>query len=114
MRPIDFSSKILFREWKLGEEEEEFTIMRVIVEGMKGGKLERVEYNMLHRYDAATKTSSMSRTTGYTCTAAVELVAGGLFVEKGVFPPELVGKQEACFDFVLNYLKQRGVMWTKS
>ncbi|KIC90995.1 saccharopine dehydrogenase family protein [Flavihumibacter sp. ZG627] len=113
MRPIDFSSKILFREWKLGEEEEEFTIMRVIVEGMKGGKPERVEYNMLDRYDAATKTSSMSRTTGYTCTAAAELVAGGLFVEKGVFPPELVGKQEACFDFVLNYLKQRGVMWTK-
>ncbi|WP_332734289.1 saccharopine dehydrogenase family protein [Flavihumibacter sp.] len=114
LRPIDFSSKILFREWKLGEEEEEFTIMRVIVEGMKGGKLERVEYNMLDRYDAATKTSSMSRTTGYTCTAAVELVAGGLFVEKGVFPPELVGKQETCFDFVLDYLKQRGVMWTKS
>ncbi|MBZ5859039.1 saccharopine dehydrogenase family protein [Flavihumibacter profundi] len=114
IRPIDFSSSILFKEWKLGPEEEEFTIMRVIVEGEHNGKSERIEYNMLDRYDPVSKISSMSRTTGYTCTAAVELVAGNLFREKGVFPPELVGKNARCFDFVVNYLKDRGVHWIKS
>ena len=72
-----------------------------------------VEYELLDRYDAATKTSSMSRTTGYTCTASANLIAKKLFTEKGVFPPELVGKDKSCFDFVMNYLKERNVTWRK-
>ncbi len=109
--PIDFSSRILFNEWKLGEEEEELTIMRVILNGKKEGEAETVVYNMLDRYDPVTKISSMSRTTGYTATATVNMMAAGLFHEKGVFPPELVGKHKACFDYVLAYLESRGVMW---
>lgn len=111
IRPLDFSSKLLFREWKLGPEEEEFTVMRVMVEGERDGRQVRVAYNMLDRYDPETKTSSMSRTTGYTCTAAVELIAQGRFSEKGVYPPELVGKDAGCFEFVLQYLRDRGVIW---
>ena len=38
----------------------------------------------------------MARTTGYTATAAANLFLEGLFHEKGVFPPELVGKHKAC------------------
>jgi len=109
--PLKFSSKILFKDWKLGMEEEELTVMKVIMEGQKNGSPKRVEYDLLDHYDNKTKTSSMSRTTGYTCTAAVHLIAKKLFTEKGVFPPELVGKNENCFDFVIHYLKQRGVNW---
>lgn len=111
--PLKFSSKILFNDWKLGEEEEELTVMKVIIEGKKGGSIQRVEYNLLDRYDTKTKTSSMSRTTGYTCTAAVHLIAKGLFTEKGVFPPELVGKDRNCFDFVLKYLQDRNISLKK-
>lgn len=107
---LDFTSKLLVNEWKLGPEEEEFTVMKVIVKGE--GKT--IEYNLLDRYDKETKTSSMARTTGYTCTAAVNLIAKGLFTEKGVFPPELVGKDKQCFDFVMDYLSQRNVNWKKS
>jgi lysine 6-dehydrogenase len=109
--PLRFSSKILFKDWKLGNEEEELTVMRVIVEGEKNGSLRHIEYNLLDHYDSKTKTSSMGRTTGYTCTAAVHLIANKLFIEKGVFPPELVGKNQTCFDFVMAYLKTRGVNW---
>ena len=109
--PLEFTSKLLINEWKLGSEEEEFTIMKVIVKGEKDGKKKTIEYNLLDRYDKSTKISSMSRTTGYTCTAAVNLIAKNLFTEKGVFPPELVGKHKNCFDFVLNYLKERNVNW---
>jgi saccharopine dehydrogenase-like NADP-dependent oxidoreductase len=107
--PLDFTSKLLVNEWKLGVEEEEFTVMKVIVKGE--GKT--VEYNLLDRYDAATKTSSMARTTGYTCTAAVNLIARGMFTEKGVYPPELIGNRKECFEFVVNYLAERKVIWKK-
>lgn len=109
--PLKFSSQILFNEWKLGAEEEELTVMKVVLEGIQDGKKKRVEYNLLDRYDAETKTSSMARTTGYTCTAAVNLLAKKLFTEKGVFPPELVGSRPECFEFVRRYLEERGVHW---
>lgn len=108
--PLRITSKILFNEWKLGAEEEELTVMKVILHGEKNGKKKTVEYNLLDHYDPETKNSSMARTTGYTCTAAVNLLAQNLFNEKGVFPPELVGKHKACFDFVLNYLAERKVL----
>lgn len=110
--PLKFSSKILFTDWKLGNEEEELTVMKVIIDGEKNGAPKHVEYNMLDHYDNKTKTTSMSRTTGYTCTAAVHLIAKQLFAEKGVFPPELIGQDKKCFDFVISYLRERGVNWT--
>jgi saccharopine dehydrogenase-like NADP-dependent oxidoreductase len=111
--PLQFSSKILFNEWKLGDTEEELTVMQVLIEGTADGLPQRIQYDMLDRYDPATQLSSMSRTTGYTCTAAVNLIAKNLFREKGVFPPELVGKHKACFDFVMGYLAERGVKWRR-
>jgi lysine 6-dehydrogenase len=108
--PLEFTSAILVSEWKLGEEEEEFTVMKVVV----SGEGQKIEYNLFDRYDPVTKTSSMARTTGYTCTAAVNLVIKGLFTDKGVFPPELIGHRENCFDFVLGYLAQRNVKWKKA
>jgi len=56
----------------------------------------------------------MSRTTGYTATAAANLFLEGLFTEKGVFPPELLGKHKTCFDYILNYLEQRNVIYKKT
>lgn len=107
--PLQYSSKLLFNEWKLGEEEEELTVMKVIVKG----KDKTITYDLLDRYDPVTKVSSMSRSTGYVATGTVNMLAAGLFTEKGVFPPELVGKHKACFDFVLQYLKERGVIWRR-
>ena len=108
--PLEFTSKVLVEQWKLDPDEEEFTVMKVIVKGEN----KTIEYNLLDRYNNKTKTSSMARTTGYTCTAAVNLITKQLFTEKGVFPPELVGKDKKCFDFVMNYLQEREVNWKKS
>jgi len=113
--PIDFTSKILFNEWKLGETEEEITVMRVTLKGENvNGQIEEVVYNLHDEYSAETKTSSMARTTGYTATAAANLFLDGLFNEKGVFPPELVGKHEACFNYFLAYLEERNIHYHKS
>ncbi|MEZ4797026.1 MAG: saccharopine dehydrogenase C-terminal domain-containing protein [Flavobacteriaceae bacterium] len=113
--PLQFTSKILFDEWKLGETEEELTVMRVTVRGKnKKGQIEEVVYNLHDEYCAETNTASMSRTTGYTATAAANLFLEELFAEKGVFPPELVGKHEVCFNYIIKYLEERNVYYKKS
>ena len=108
--PLQFTSKILTDEWKLETGEEEFTVMKVILRGED----KTVTYALYDEYNKAARVSSMARTTGYTCNAAVNLILKKKFNEKGVFPPELVGKNKNCFDFVLSYLNDRGVKWIRT
>ena len=113
--PLEVTSRILFNEWKLGETEEELTVMRVTLRGLDAdGNKVTVEYNLYDEYNPISQTSSMARTTGYTATAAANMFLDGLFTEKGVFPPELIGKHESCFDYILQYLKERDVHYVKS
>jgi len=113
--PLEFTCKILFNEWKLGETEEELTVMKVTFKGEnEQGQTEEVVYNLHDEYCKDTNTSSMARTTGYTATAAANMFLDGLFSEKGVFPPELVGKHEACFNYFLKYLEERNIRYIKS
>src|SRR5437868_2295610 len=108
--PREFSSSILFDKWKLGTTEPEFTVMKITITGEN----EKIIYDLYDEYDAVTETSSMSRTTGYTATAALNLLAEKRFTQHGVFPPELVGKDEDCFNFIIKYLKERSVIYKKA
>jgi lysine 6-dehydrogenase len=108
--PMEFTSTLLFDQWKLGETEEEFTLMQIKMSDAE----KTICYDLYDEYDVATQTSSMSRTTGYTCTAALNMLIEKLFTEKGVFPPELVGKDEPCFNFILNYLSDRNIHYRKT
>ena len=88
--------------------------MRISLTGTdKDGKETKIVYNLNDSYCSETQTSSMARTTGYTATAAANMFLEGLFSEKGVFPPELVGKHEACYNYVMNYLEERNVHYSK-
>lgn len=113
VRPIDLTTAILFNQWKLLPEESEFTVMKIIMKGKMNNIPTTIEYNLYDEFDKATKTASMSRTTGYTCTAAVNVLLEGLFTETGVFPPELMAKKEGCFDFIMQYLADRKVNYDK-
>lgn len=113
IKPIDFTSKLLFPMWELKEGDEEFTVMKIIVEGVKDKKKIRYTYNLLDRHDKKTNIHSMARTTGYTATTVVRLLAKGMFDQKGVCPPEYIGQKPECVDFVLNELKERGVIYNK-
>ncbi len=77
-------------------------------------KQEEVVYNLHDEYCSETRTSSIARTTGYTATAAANLFLYGLFNEKGVFPPELLGKHKACFNYFFKYLEERNIHYVKS
>ena len=112
--PLDVTSKVLFNEWKLGDTEEEITVMRITLKGENlAGKTEEVVYTLYDQYCNETNTSSMARTTGYTAAAAANIILDDKFSEKGVFPPELVGKHEACFYYFLSYLEQRNIVYQK-
>lgn len=114
IRPIDVTAKLLFPQWKLKPGEEDFTVMRIIIEGEESGKAVSYTYMLTDRFDRATNTISMARTTGYTCTAVAHLVLNGSFAKHGINPPEYVGQQPGCFEFVKNYLEERGVVYSIS
>ena len=113
IKPIDFTSKLLFPMWELKEGDEEFTVMKIIVEGEKDKKKIRYTYNLLDRHDKKTNIHSMARTTGYTATTVVRLLAKGMFDKKGICPPEYIGQKSECVDFVLNELKEKGVIYNQ-
>jgi len=112
--PLDFTSRILFKAWKLADEEPEFTVMRVILRGEEQGTRREIMYDLFDEYDPVEKISSMARTTGFTATGTAEMILSGLFRGKGVFPPELVGRHEECFNFIIRYLKERNVNYRVS
>ncbi len=112
IRPIDLTAALLFRQWQLKPGEEEFTVMRIVIEGEKNGARKKIQYDLLDRTDRQTGTLSMARSTGYTCTAVARLVASGQFSRTGICPPEYLGEDEANLAFVLNYLKARNVHYT--
>lgn len=107
--PMAVTARLLERAWTFKKGEEDLTVMRIRIEGRREGHGERHTYDLLDRYDVANGISSMARTTGYTCTAMVRLLARNLYREPGITPPEVVGRDPACFDFVMKELDARGI-----
>lgn len=111
--PLELTTKLLFPMWQMEEGDEDFTIMRVIVEGVKDGQSRSFTYDLLDRYDRVTQTTSMARTTGYTCAAAVRMLAAGRYTRKGISPPEFVGREAGCWEFIRKDLEEHGVVFVE-
>ena len=109
IRPVDLTSKLLFPKWKLKPGEKEFTVMRIIISGIENGDRVKYTYSLYDEYDPEAKQTSMARTTGFTCNAAVNLLARKKFDQKGLILPEYLGTDRDNFEFILNYLKERNV-----
>lgn len=111
VKPIDITSKLLFPKWKLNDGEVDITVMRVVVEGKKDGKNLRYTWDLFDKYDPKTRIHSMARTTGYTATVALRMIADGVYTQKGITVPEYLGKYKECVDYLLQGLKERGVIY---
>jgi saccharopine dehydrogenase-like NADP-dependent oxidoreductase len=109
-RPIDLTAAVLFPKWKMDQGDVDITALRVEVEGRQGDRKVRHVFRMLDRYDPVTGTHSMARTTGYTATAAVRMLAEGWYNEPGITPPELIGRYKEPCDFMIDCLRQRHVV----
>lgn len=108
--PMAVTSQLLFKQWALGPDELEFTVLRVEVEGTTGDKRERHTYELYDEYDVPTKTSSMARTTGFPCSIVTKLLVSGEVSQPGVLPPELLACPEGkVFDHMREELARRGI-----
>lgn len=114
VRPIDLTTRLLFPKWHLEEGEEEFTIMRIEITGVEKRKKRRYRYDLYDRFDPETGFSSMARTTGFACTAAVHMLAEGHFDRKGVYPPERVGAEVACFEYIMEYQELKHIHYRRT
>ena len=111
--PLEMTTRLLFPIWKLGDEEEEFTVLKIKISGTEGKKKICYEYSLYDKFDRKTKVSSMARTTGYTCTAVARLVLESKFLQKGICPPEFIGARQANFESVIGDLEKRRIHITK-
>ena len=94
----------LFDEWKLSENEDEFTFM-IITAIKKDGS--EINYTV---YDEKTEGwSSMARTTGLTACAFAKLLIERKITETGILCPETLGQDRHNYDFVLDFLKERNI-----
>lgn len=109
IRPVDVTSKLLFKHWKPQKDEDEFTIMKLVVKGKEAGKAIEYVYELFDRFDRESGISSMARITGYTCTAVARLLLGGNLENRGISPPEYIGAIPGYCDRILNMLWQKNI-----
>lgn len=109
IKPLDLTTQLLLPEWKMGPEDRDLTVMRIIIEGEKEGKISRKIYDLIDYYDVNHHITSMARTTGYTCAAVSDAILSGLEVPKGICPPEYLGSNPALYQHILNYLSDNHI-----
>jgi len=109
IKPVSVTSKLLFDQWRLKEDEADFTVMQIVVEGQREGKRLCYTYYLLDRYDEETRTTSMARTTGYTCSIVARQIMSGHFKQKGICPPEFIGRAEGCYENLLDEYRKRNI-----
>jgi lysine 6-dehydrogenase len=109
VRPIDVTSRLLFAEWKMGPDDRDLTVMRVVLEGEQDGTRKRFTFDLLDHFDEVGGVHSMARTTGYTCTVVAGMVLDGTYAREGISPPEYVGAQDGCYERLLKGYAQRNI-----
>jgi saccharopine dehydrogenase-like NADP-dependent oxidoreductase len=100
--------------WKPGDDEDEFTIMRIAFHGLESGMEKRFSYTLFATYDKTTRMSSMSRTTGYTCTGVARCVLDGSYQRKGISPPSYIGAAPGCASRISAHLRDRGILFARN
>jgi len=95
--------------WTPAEDEDEFTIMRINFRGSENGKPKKISYTMFVTWDPQTGMSSMSRSTGYSCTGVARCVLEGAYKRAGISPPSYIGEEPGCADRIFAHLKARNI-----
>jgi len=114
IRPIDLTAKLLFPMWKLKDDEEELTVMRIQGEGVKGRKKRRITWDLLDRTNPKTHETSMARTTGFSATAMARYMLAGKLSRPGVHPPEAFGRDKAIVEHMMSDQRERGVVYRET
>ena len=99
--------------WKPGDDEDEFTIMRIIMHGFEIGLEKRFSYTLFAAFDKGTRISSMARSTGYTCSGVARCVLDGTYKRAGISPPSSIGASPGCLSRILAHLRARNIVFER-
>ena len=99
--------------WKPGDDEDEFTIMRIAIHGFESGVEKKFSYTLFATYDKETRMSSMSRSTGCSCTGVARCVLDGTYKRKGISPPSYIGESPECLSRILAHLRERNIAFER-
>lgn len=106
--PLDLASVLLEQKLSMPVVKD-ILAMSVAVDGSANGKLTRYLFRLLDRYDEKQQITAMARTTAYTASIIIQLLAQGVIKERGIVPPETLGMNHAVFDAVMTELEKKGI-----
>jgi saccharopine dehydrogenase-like NADP-dependent oxidoreductase len=109
VNPVDLTTKLLFKHWKPEIDEDEFTILKLIIRGTEENIKKEYVYELFDRFDPETKISSMARTTGYTATSVARMMLDGKLEKRGIVPPEYIGAVPGYKDKIINMLRKKNI-----
>jgi saccharopine dehydrogenase-like NADP-dependent oxidoreductase len=114
VRPRDLTAALMFPKWTYAPNEEDLTVMRIIVSGgAHNGRFVSVTWDLFDMYHNATGATSMSRTTAMPCTAVARLIASGKLSKPGVHAPEQIAGEGGVLEHVLTELEKRGIHYAR-
>jgi saccharopine dehydrogenase-like NADP-dependent oxidoreductase len=106
--PRSLTIRVLERKLSLPEIKD-LVAMKVDVDGVKNGREICYSYILIDYYDDERKVTAMGRTTAYTASAVIQLLARGEIKEAGVIPPERLGMDRKCFERIMEELERDGI-----
>lgn len=83
--------------------------MHIKMDGHRGQREQHYSCYLQTRYDERQGLTAMARTTAYTASIIVQLLANGDIYLRGVIPPERLGMLEPIFDKIMTGLKERHI-----
>ncbi len=108
VKPFDLSVKLFDRHLKK-DDVRDLLVMDVTVAGTKGGESKKIEYSVYDSYDTKNSISAMSRTTAFPPSIIAQILSEKPPEEKGIVPPEILGKDDSLFETTIRKLKEKGV-----
>lgn len=109
VKPVELTAKLLFPFWAPDKDEKDFTLLELFFDGIINGKKSSHHYFIFDEFDPVEKNSSMARTTGFTCCAVAKYLLENDFKRKGICPPEFLGEDENVFNYIISYMKNKGI-----
>ena len=100
----EITTKELFKEWKLTENDKEFTLLIIAAKTAEGNDISCIVYD-----EWRNGWSSMSRTTGLTACAITNLIIDKKLTKTGIITPEELGTNQEYFDYIINYLEKKEI-----
>jgi lysine 6-dehydrogenase len=101
---------VLDSEMKLGEEED-VTLLRIIVEGRRAGKPETHIFEMIDPCDSEKGYTSMAKTTSFPASVAAQMITSGRISQRGSLFPEDIFHDE-LYQPLMEELEKRAVVVT--